>query len=58
MSKQNTQVIQYGGRETITGVPIRNDISKYDNELMAILQQSLSEKKSIHFMPNDVQDAF
>ncbi|CAG8648408.1 19374_t:CDS:2 [Cetraspora pellucida] len=58
MSKQSAQVIRYKGGETVTGVPTRNDISKCDNGLTAILQQSLSEKKPIHFMPNDVEDAF
>ena len=58
MSKQNTQVIRYGGGETLAGIPTRNDIiSKCDNELMAILQQSLSNNQPIYFMPNDVSDA-
>ncbi|RIB15279.1 hypothetical protein C2G38_2247731 [Gigaspora rosea] len=59
MSKQSAQQMRYGGGETLAGIPSRSDIiSECDNGLTAILQQSLSEKKPIHFMPNDVEDAF
>src|SRR2546421_12246634 len=50
MSKQNAQVIRYGGGETLPGIPTRNGLT-------AILQQSLSDKQPIYFMPNDVSDA-
>ena len=58
MKTHSAQVIRYGGGESIAGVPTRNDISECDNGLTAILQQSLSEKQPIHFMPDDVEDAF
>ncbi|CAJ0649144.1 3482_t:CDS:2 [Entrophospora sp. SA101] len=58
MSKQNAQLEQYGGGETLARIPTRNDIiSECDNELTAILQQSLSNNQPIYFMPNDVSDA-
>ncbi|CAG8759262.1 11701_t:CDS:2, partial [Gigaspora rosea] len=45
------------GRETLAGISTRNDIiSKYDNGLTAILQQSLSNNQPIYFMPNDMSD--
>ncbi|RHZ87756.1 hypothetical protein Glove_30g150 [Diversispora epigaea] len=58
MKTHSAQVIRYGGGDSVAGVPSRNDISECDNGLTAILQQSLSEKQPIHFMPNDVEDAF
>ena len=58
MSANNAQVIRYGGGETLAGIPTRNDIiSESDNELTTILQQNLSDKQPIYFMPNDVSDA-
>ncbi|CAG8626061.1 356_t:CDS:1, partial [Ambispora gerdemannii] len=46
MSKQNAQVIQYGGRKTLARIPTHSDIiSECDNGLTAILQQSLSDKQ-------------
>ncbi|CAG8648775.1 7051_t:CDS:2, partial [Ambispora gerdemannii] len=56
MSEQSTQLERYGGRETLARIPTRNNIiSECDNGLTAILQQNLSNKKPIHFMPNDVK---
>ncbi|RIB05266.1 hypothetical protein C2G38_2220095 [Gigaspora rosea] len=58
MSEQNAQVIRFGGGETLAGIPTRNDIiSECDNGLTAILQQNLSNKQPIYFVPNDVSDA-
>src|SRR4051794_8600354 len=58
MTARNAQNTRYGGGETLAGIPTRNDIiSECDNGLTAILQQSLSDKRPIHFMPNDVGDA-
>ncbi|CAG8658472.1 4301_t:CDS:1 [Paraglomus brasilianum] len=58
MGEQSAQLERYGGGETLAGIPTRNDIiSECDNGLTAILQQNLSDKKPIHFMPNDVSDA-
>ncbi|RHZ81754.1 hypothetical protein Glove_117g2 [Diversispora epigaea] len=50
--------VYVGGRESVAEVPTRNDISECDNGLTVIFQQNLSEKKPIHFMSNDVEDAF
>ncbi|RHZ77989.1 hypothetical protein Glove_168g60 [Diversispora epigaea] len=58
MKTHSAQVIWYGGGDIVAEVPSRNDISECDNGLTAIFQQSLSEKQPIHFMPNDVEDAF
>src|SRR6185369_14884909 len=58
MSKQSAQLERYGGGETLAGIPTRNDIiSECDNGLTAFLQQNLSNKQPIHFMPDDVGDA-
>ncbi|CAG8481644.1 3602_t:CDS:2 [Cetraspora pellucida] len=58
MSKQRAQLEQYRSRETLAGIPSHSDIiSECNNELTAILQQSLSDKQPIYFMPNDVSDA-
>jgi uncharacterized protein YkvS len=57
MKTHSAQVIRYGGGESIEGVQSRNDIAtEFDNEMTAVLQQSLSAKRSIHFMPTDVGD--
>ncbi|RHZ81111.1 hypothetical protein Glove_123g74 [Diversispora epigaea] len=57
MKTHSTQVIRYGGGDGLEGAPSRSDIiSKCDNGLTAILQQSLSNNQPIHFMPNDVSD--
>ncbi|RIB20013.1 hypothetical protein C2G38_2035595 [Gigaspora rosea] len=58
MSKQSAQLEQYRSRETLEGIPMRSIfISKCDNELTAILQQNLSNKQPIYFIPGDVGDA-
>src|SRR3954447_18852300 len=47
----------YDSAEFLASVPSRNDIvAEFDNEMTAILQQSLSGKQPIHFMPTDVSD--
>ncbi|RIB18258.1 hypothetical protein C2G38_2310958 [Gigaspora rosea] len=57
MSKQSAQLEQYGGGITLAEIPSHGDIiSEYDNGLTAILQQSLSDKQPIYFMPNDMSD--
>ncbi len=48
---------RYDGTGPVTGVPSRNDIvTEFNNEMTTILQQSLSGKQPIHFMPTDVSD--
>ena len=55
----------YDGTSPLTGIPYvfqdlrlhRNDIvAEFDNGMIAILQQSLSGKQAIHFMPTEVSD--
>ena len=47
----------YDGARSLANIPPRNDIvAEFDNEMTAILQQSLSGKQPIHFMPTDVSD--
>ncbi|CAG8603038.1 12499_t:CDS:2 [Cetraspora pellucida] len=54
MSTQSTQLEQYGSEKTIAVISSCNDIiSECDNGLTAILQESLSDKQPIYFMPND-----
>ncbi|CAB5209662.1 unnamed protein product [Rhizophagus irregularis] len=49
--------LRYDGAGPLTGIPSRNNIvAEYDNGMIAILQQSLSGKQPIHFMPTDVSD--
>src|SRR5437763_9174378 len=48
---------RYDGTSPLAGVPSCNDIiTEFDNNMTAILQQSLSGKQPIHFMPTDVSD--
>ncbi|RIB09495.1 hypothetical protein C2G38_2208747 [Gigaspora rosea] len=48
---------RYDSAETMAGIPSRNDIvAEYNNGMTAILQQCLSNKQSIHFMPTAVSD--
>src|SRR6266536_5975671 len=48
---------RYDGVSPKTGVLSRNDIvTEFNNEMTTILQQSLSGKQPIHFMPTDVSD--
>ena len=47
----------YDSASPLAGIPSRNDIiTEFDNNMTAILQQSLSGKQPIHFMPTDVSD--
>ncbi|GES86489.1 DNA polymerase family B-domain-containing protein [Rhizophagus clarus] len=47
----------YNSAGPLTGIPLRNDIvAEFDNGMTAILQQSLSGKQPIHFMPTEVSD--
>ena len=49
--------LRYDGASPLAGVPSRNEIvAEYDNGMTAILQQSLSDKQPIHFMPTEVSD--
>ncbi|RIA86034.1 hypothetical protein C1645_741148, partial [Glomus cerebriforme] len=49
--------LRYDGVGPLAGVPLRNEIvAEYDNGMTAILQQSLSDKQPIHFMPTEVSD--
>src|SRR4051794_3480693 len=50
-------LIYYNNASSKTGIPSHNDIvAKYYNGMSAILQQSLSSKQPIHFMPTEVSD--
>ena len=47
----------YDGAGPLASVPSHNKIvAEYDNGMTAILQQSLSGKQPIHFMPTEVSD--
>src|SRR6266487_4716597 len=47
----------YDGAEFLASISSRNDIvTEFDNNITAILQQSLSGKQPIHFMPTEVSD--
>src|SRR5581483_11510982 len=47
----------YDGAGPLVGIPSRNDIvAEFNNGITAILQQSLSGKQPIHFMPTEVSD--
>ncbi|RIA81939.1 hypothetical protein C1645_836155 [Glomus cerebriforme] len=49
--------LRYDGTSPLTGIPSRNDIvAEFDNGMTAILQQSLSGKQPIHFMPTEISD--
>jgi DNA polymerase elongation subunit (family B) len=49
--------LRYDGAGPLTSVPSRNDIvSEFDNGMTAVLQQRLSDKQPIHFMPTAVSD--
>ena len=51
------RALRYDGAGPVAGVPSRNEIvAEYDNGMTAILQQSLSSKQTIHFMPTEVSD--
>jgi hypothetical protein len=47
----------YNNAGSLASIPSRNDIvAEFDNGMTAILQQSLSSKQPIHFMPTEVSD--
>ncbi|GES96599.1 DNA polymerase [Rhizophagus clarus] len=49
--------LRYDGAGPLTGIPSRNDIvAEFDNGMTVILQQSLSSKQPIYFMPTEVSD--
>ncbi|CAG8564252.1 11880_t:CDS:2 [Cetraspora pellucida] len=48
---------RYDGIKTLAGIPSCNDIvAEFDNGMFTILQQHLSDKQPIYFMPTDVSD--
>ena len=48
---------RYDGASPLAGIPSRNDIvAEFDNGMTTILQQSLSGKQTIYFMPTEVSD--
>ncbi|GBB95091.1 hypothetical protein RclHR1_24740002 [Rhizophagus clarus] len=50
-------VLHYDGAGPIASIPSHNEIvAEYDNRMTAILQQSISGKQPIHFMPTEVSD--
>src|SRR3954447_5928855 len=50
-------LVYYNSAGPLAGIPSRNDIvAEFDNGMTAILQQSLSSKQPIHFMPTEVSD--
>jgi|SRR5436189_6110588 len=51
------RALRYDGAGPLAGIPLRNNIvAEFDNGMTAILQQSLSGKQAIHFMPTEVSD--
>ncbi|PKC54086.1 ribonuclease H-like protein [Rhizophagus irregularis] len=47
----------YDDTDPLAGIPSRNDIvAEYDNGMTTILQQFLSNKQTVHFMPTAVSD--
>src|SRR4051812_43271570 len=50
-------LVYYNSASPLAGIPSRNDIvEEFDNGMTTILQQSLSGKQPIHFMPTEVSD--
>jgi hypothetical protein len=50
-------LVYYNSAGPLAGIPSRNDIvAEFDNGMTTILQQSLSSKQPIHFMPTEVSD--
>ncbi|CAB4492557.1 unnamed protein product [Rhizophagus irregularis] len=50
-------LVYYNSAGPLAGIPSRNDIvEEFDNGMTTILQQSLSGKQPIHFMPTEVSD--
>ncbi|CAB4476462.1 unnamed protein product [Rhizophagus irregularis] len=56
-NQSRTGTVYYNSAGSLAGIPSRNDIvAEYDNGISAILEQSLSGKQPIHFMPTEVSD--
>src|SRR3954447_16276713 len=56
-TKSSLTLARYDGAESLVSSPSRNDIvAEFYNEMTAILQQSLSGKQPIHFMPTEISD--
>uniref|UniRef100_U9TS67 DNA-directed DNA polymerase family B exonuclease domain-containing protein n=1 Tax=Rhizophagus irregularis (strain DAOM 181602 / DAOM 197198 / MUCL 43194) TaxID=747089 RepID=U9TS67_RHIID len=54
---RTTPALRYDGASSLTGVVLCNDIvAEFDNGMTTILQQRLSDKQPIHFMPTAVSD--
>ncbi|CAG8501547.1 4706_t:CDS:2 [Cetraspora pellucida] len=54
---ETSLLAHYDGTETIAGVLSCNDIvAEFDNRTTLLIQQSLSSKQLIHFMPTEVSD--
>jgi len=54
---ETSPLTRYDGASPVTGVLSRNEIvTEFNNEMTAILQQSLFGKQLIHFMPTEVSD--
>ena len=50
-------LVYYNNTNPLAGIPSRNDIvAEFDNGKTAILQQSLSDKQAIYFIPTEVSD--
>jgi hypothetical protein len=50
-------LVYYNSAGFLASIPSRNDIvAEFDNRMTAILQQSLSGRQPIHFMPTEVSD--
>ncbi|RGB36485.1 hypothetical protein C1646_758039 [Rhizophagus diaphanus] len=54
---RTTPAFYYDSAGPLTGIPSHNDIvAEFDNGMTVILQQNLSGKQPIHFMPTEVSD--
>ncbi|POG77199.1 hypothetical protein GLOIN_2v1474112 [Rhizophagus irregularis DAOM 181602=DAOM 197198] len=52
---RTTPALRYDGASSLTGVVLCNDIvSEFDNGMTDVLQQRLSDKQPIHFMPTTI----
>ncbi|PKY30436.1 hypothetical protein RhiirB3_392571 [Rhizophagus irregularis] len=52
---RTTPALRYDGASSLTGVVLCNDIvSEFDNGMTDVLQQRLSDKQPIHFMPTAI----
>ena len=56
-SRETGPLARYDSAGPLADVLSHNEIvAKYDNGMTAILQQSISDKQPIHFMPTEVSD--